>query len=84
MALTADNIIKIMQKAKELGLLEELKPVPIDSQDPEEFFKNMSSLDMPSDLDLLYWATPYYDELQAQKLEKQERLKDEALEREHG
>lgn len=44
---------------------------------PEELVKPLSVLDQMSDEEILYYATPYYDELQAQKAEHARKLAEE-------
>lgn len=46
---------------------------------PEDIFKNLSTFEMPSDDEVLYWATPYYNILQAEKELRTQQLKDEEL-----
>lgn len=42
---------------------------------PEEIIKPMNTLDEMSDEEILYYATPYYDELQTKKKYREEQLK---------
>jgi hypothetical protein len=83
MGLNADDIIKIMRAAKEMGILEEEKK-PVDVSAPETVYAEVATLDMPSDEEVLYWATPYYDQIQAEKEAKKERIKEEVQGEEHG
>ena len=81
MALTADEILKIMERAKELGAttvnVEGLqvdfgvtKPaVSGEVKDGDEDYKPLSIFDGISDEEVLYWSSPYYDELQRIKQE---------------
>jgi hypothetical protein len=73
--MNADDIIKILKAAQEMGLIEASKPkeaVPI-----EQAYQEVSILDGVTDEELLYWSTPYYDFLQEQKQAKKERLAEE-------
>jgi hypothetical protein len=81
MSLTADDIIKVMKAAKEMGLIDSEKSV-IPSFEPkaEDIVAPLSLFDQVSEDEILYWSSPYYDELQAQKEEKQQRLQDEVRE----
>lgn len=94
MALTAAEILQVLEKAKELGLqhievegfeasfgqpsasapspqptvnpqLGAVQPVP--ERDAEDIVKPMSVFDEMTDEEILYYSTPYYDELQAKK-----------------
>lgn len=76
MALTADDIIKIMAKAKELGLFEGSPPAPTPTE-PEEVYVEPQALDQPTDEEVLYWSTPWYDHLMAEKEAKRNRIKEE-------
>lgn len=95
MSLTAQEVIAVMEKAKELGLkqvkvdgfeasFEDIKnevPVTIvPDAKLEEIFKEASALDQVSDDEILYYATPYYDQLQAEKEAKKQRLSEEVKE----
>lgn len=42
---------------------------------PEEILKPMSPLDELSDDEIRYYATPYYDQLQAEKAQRAEQIK---------
>lgn len=97
MALTKDEIIEVLTKAKELGLthikLEGLEcdfrtnigqitsPQTISHFVPEmkseEIVTPLSTLDDVSDEELLYYATPYYDELQSRKEAHKQALKEQ-------
>ncbi len=87
-SLTAQDIIAVMTKAKELGVNElkveglELRvnaqsPVVVEKISPlkeipndlkiEDILAPSSPFDNMSDEELLYYATPYFDELQAKK-----------------
>jgi hypothetical protein len=52
------------------------KPQTVPDVKPEELVKPLSTFDEPTDDEVLFYATPYYDELQAQKAEKAKRQKD--------
>jgi uncharacterized HAD superfamily protein len=80
------NDIEIMQtliKAKELGITqsdvdaykEKIKQSYVPEMKAEEIVKPISVLDDLSDEELLYWSTPYYDDLQAKKQSQQEKEK---------
>lgn len=43
----------------------------------EELLKPLSPFDEMTEEEILYYATPYYDELQAKKKAKQEKIKEE-------
>ena len=91
MTLTVEEICRLMEKFKELGLTsfeiesEGIKmgnqpagsalsaplvkvapPIPDDIK-PEDIENPMSVFDEPDEDELLYWSTPYYDDLQAKK-----------------
>lgn len=86
--MTAEDLIKVMEKAKELGFTEikvdgvDLKIGPqitkshLPDLTAEELVKPPSVLDDLSDEEILYFATPYFDELQAKKAKHQEALKE--------
>ena len=42
------------------------QPIPADVK-PEDIMAPMSVFDEPDEEELLYWSTPYWDELQAKK-----------------
>lgn len=88
MALTALEIIQVMEKAKELGVstlkvegveialgqvntgniptAKPSQPIPEELK-PEDIMAPMSVFDELDEEELLYWSTPYYDEIQAKK-----------------
>ena len=49
------------------GQVEDLKP--------EQIITPLPAFDEPSDDEILYWATPYYDQLMAEKALRNEQLK---------
>jgi hypothetical protein len=55
----------------------EFQPQPIPEKLAEELVKPMSVLDEMSSEEILYYATPYYDELQAQKEAHAQKLAEE-------
>ena len=78
MALTADDIIKIMEKAKELGLIDSSpKPEPKQEVDLEKIYIGPAALDEPDEEMIKYWATPYYDVLMAEREAKKQKLNEE-------
>lgn len=76
------EIMQILCKAKELGITmddinkyknkTEVKDEPI-----EEIVKPLSALDDLSEHEILYYATPYFDEIQAKKEAQKARLTEE-------
>jgi hypothetical protein len=95
--MTPDELIKVMEKFKELGLSHlktgefELGNVSRKTKEPDlkaeeleadEIVKPLGILDQLSDEEIAYWATPYFDEIQEKKRQHAEKL---ALEGEtHG
>jgi hypothetical protein len=95
MSLTAQEIMAVMEKAKELGTqsleVEGVKisfekgfrpkaDLPMTTEVPlNEVFKGSSVWDEMSDEELLYYATPYYDELQEKKKAHAQKLEEERL-----
>ena len=83
-----DNIeaIKLMIKMRELGITQEqveqfkntYKPTEIIA-DADETLNKLFPNDM-TDEELMYYSTPYYDELQALKELKNQKIKDEVRE----
>lgn len=83
--LTADEMIRVMEKAKELGLqkleLNDLKFEFVSQVQPHinhinlavpdlksaELMSPLSVFDELTDEEILYWSTPRYDEIQAEK-----------------
>lgn len=98
MSLSADEIIKVLATAKDLGVSnlkvegieasfgekKELPPVTTDHHvedgDIEDAFPKDPVADL-TDEEILYYATPYYDQLQAKKAEHKKALEEEAKER---
>ena len=95
MSLTADEIIKIMERAKELGIssvkvegleatmaipnIEEKTQEPAEVIDDKDLVALASPFDELTEEELMYWSTPYFDELQENKRHMAEqRQKDEA------
>lgn len=98
MSFTAEEVMKLMDHAKELGIskikvegfeaeLSHLNQTPAPAQtgtiadlsDEEirELVIPPSPFDDLSDEEILYFATPYYDELQAKKEAQAQKLKEE-------
>lgn len=51
---------------------------------PEEIVKPMSTLDELSDEEVIYWASPYFDEIQAKKeAHKNQKQLDDSLRQSH-
>lgn len=79
--MTDIEIMQVLIKAKELGITMEdveafkAKSVPretVPELKPEDIIKPLSVFDDISEEEIMYWATPRYDELQAEKeLKKQ-------------
>lgn len=92
MSLTATEIVFLMKQAKELGLTtikvdgfeaQLATPMPIKQPevmtdiDDKDLVVPSSPFDDLSDEEILYFATPYYDELQAKKEAQAQKLKEE-------
>lgn len=90
MSLTSDEILKIMREAKELGItslkvdglelggIQTPKKQEELSQDKlEEIMKQFSVLNTMSDREILYWSTPYGVQMENERLEKEQKLKEE-------
>lgn len=92
MSLSKDDILELMQKAKELGLkhvkldgfeasFEDLRrEVPtqvIPDATFEELIAPQSPFDDLSEDEIQYFATPYFDEIQANKAKREQELKEE-------
>jgi hypothetical protein len=95
MSLSADEMIKVMEKAKELGVnelkvegmslsfAEAMRSAGFKSSEPvpelkaEEIVKPLSAFDDLTEEEIMYYATPRYDEIQAEKAAHQEKLKEE-------
>lgn len=85
MSLNKEEILELMTKAKELGLTQvkvdgfeaSFGPTPIVSMPSED--KDLEAIqkanEEPSHEELLYWSTPYYDELVAKRKAREEQLK---------
>jgi hypothetical protein len=43
---------------------------------PEDLIKPLSTMDEPNEEDVLYWSTPYFDELQAKRADMAKRKKE--------
>lgn len=93
MSLTADDIMKIMEKARVLGLSTikiegmeaTLGPVkaesaPVPEVKAQEIVTPASIFDDISPEELLYYSTPHYDELQAKKAAHMKALEERAKE----
>lgn len=94
MTLTAEEIMKIMEKARALGVdhleVEGLKvgmgaapkaqTGPVPEVPPEELIKPISVFDTITDEEILYYSTPYYDQIQANKEAHKKALEEKAKE----
>jgi hypothetical protein len=56
-----------------------IEPVAMTDKEIEAAFKPASPLDDISEDEIKYYATPYYDELQAQKAEHKKKLEEEGI-----
>lgn len=70
--------VKIVFKKSQEKLNESISRLVPDMK-ADEIFKPMSSLDDLSPEEILYYATPHYDEIQAQKEQHKQQLKEEGL-----
>lgn len=85
------TVEELVQLVKELANLE-TKPkwYPMRSQEPvpelkpDEIVKPLSVLDNLSDEEILMYATPRFDEIQAEKEAHKQKLLDEVREHKHG
>lgn len=90
--MTKRERVKLIQEAQELGLKSitiedityELGIVPkkntiVPDLDAKDIVNPISFLDELSEDEVLYWSSPYYDDLQEQKLKRAQQLKDEGL-----
>ncbi len=86
MSLTADDIIRIMEKAKELGLLDDKPKADIPQPTEKELMAMIpkTPYDEMSEEEIKYYATPYWDEIQRQKEEKKKRIEEELPYDEHA
>ena len=75
--MTADDIIKILKLAADAGLITEPIRTAAPVADPKESYATVSVLDEPTEEEMLYWSTPYYDVLMAEKEAKQKALNEE-------
>ena len=87
--MSPDDIIKIMREAKELGITSlkvdglEIGGIQPKKQDEpsqekiEEIIKQFSILDSIPDEEILYWSTPYGQELEQKRLAREKQLKEE-------
>lgn len=77
------DILQTLIKAKELGLTMEdvaafkAPKVNVSDSKAEELVVPMSVLDQLSDDEILFWATPHYDELQYKKELQKQKLSEE-------
>ena len=80
--MTELEAIQLLVKAKELGITDEqIKKVMEQSETPQMTVQEMVvpfNLDDMTEEDILYWSSPYYDELQHNR-ELQMQKKDEEL-----
>lgn len=78
MVITDLEILQLLVKAKELGISQmevatykaqtkPIEPEVMSEQEQKDMIKALTEVDMPDDQEILYWATPYYDQLQAEK-----------------
>lgn len=58
-----------------------LSHAPVPELKAEEIVKPLSALDDLTEEEILYYATPYYDELQRRKEAHKQKLAEEAMER---
>ena len=92
MSLNAEEIIKILEKAKELGIstikvdgleahsdTERPQEKSMTEIDDKDLMALVSPLDDFTEEEMLYYATPYFDELQEKKeaMKKQKKEEDE-------
>lgn len=90
--MTKKERIKLIQEAQELGLksitIEDItyelgivskKNTVVPDLDAKDIVSPISFLDELSEDEVLYWSSPYYDDLQEQKLKRAQQLKDEGL-----
>jgi len=96
MSLSTDEILRLMDRAKELGLkqfeVEGLKfsfdegkvgqNPPTIPVDISEVYKELPVLDQLTEDEILYWSTPYFGELQAIKEAKLNNIEEEKLTKE--
>lgn len=88
--MTKEERLELIKEAKELGLkaieiegvrfeLGEAKPVnnaiPLTEEQAKAMFTDSMVLDEMSDDEILYYSTPYYDQLQHEKKLKEEQKK---------
>lgn len=79
------EILKTLIKAKELGISMDdvesfkAKTIPVPEQKSEDIVKPLSVLDDVSEEEILYFATPYYDELQHKKEAQKQKLAEETM-----
>lgn len=80
------EILQILVRAKELGIeqkdIDLFKPKAPDGEDIQshsDIVKILTESDMPTEDEILYFATPYYDELQALKELKKQQLNDKEV-----
>ena len=75
--------IKLLIKMKELGITDEQvklikeknAPVVQETQDADKLLSQLFPNDYTDD-EIMYWSTPYYDELQAQKELRKQKAED--------
>jgi hypothetical protein len=85
MALTADEIIKIIKESKQMGFnhvrvegvelisgpeKEVVDHGPVPDMKAEDIINPLSVFEEPDEKEVLYWSSPYYDELMSQKAAK--------------
>lgn len=58
--------------------IETIKKVsaPVPESKPEELIKPLSQMEEPTDDEVLYWSTPYYDQLQTEKEQRQKAIRE--------
>ncbi len=73
--MTIDGNHYVFEASKPVEAIKTLQTPPAEAK-AEELVKPMSTFDEPSDDEVLYYATPYYDVLQENKAEMAKREKD--------
>lgn len=76
-SVTIDNVVYQLHEHMEIE--QKINPSIPDEVKPEDIMAKLSAFDMPSDEEILYFATPYYDQLQAEKELRAQQLKDSEL-----
>jgi hypothetical protein len=79
------EILALLVKAKELGVtqaqVDSYKAtksiINVPDYAPEDILSPLPMSDMPTDEEILYYATPHYDEIQANKRTKEQAINEE-------